>query len=397
MTLRTQVAIIGAGPAGLVLAHLLRQSGIECIVLESRNREYVESRVRAGVLEQGSVEILEELGIATRMHQEGLVHRGIELGFNRQRHRIDFPSATGRSVTVYGQHEVIKDLLAAADERKVPVHFNVPDAALHGLDSAAPSVTFSLGGTEQSLRCDYIAGCDGFHGISRVSVPTGVFAAYERVYPFSWLGILAEGPPSQDELVYMHSSRGFALFSMRSPSITRLYLQCDPGEDIQMWPDDRIWRELSLRFKCCDGWQPNQGRILQKSITPMRSFVTEPMQYGRLYLAGDAVHIVPPTGAKGMNLALSDVRVLAQAFRKCYELNDGSLLAEYSEICLRRIWRAQRFSWWMTSMLHRDPLANAFDEKRQLAELEYTVSSSAASQSLAENYVGLPFEAMGDS
>ena len=390
--MRTQVGIIGAGPAGLVLAHLLHKHGVDCVVLEARSREYVESRVRAGVLEQGSVEILEELDIAARMHREGLLHHGIELGFNRERHRIDFPVATGRSVTVYGQHEVIKDLLAAADERKIPVHFNVGEVAIQSLDSTSPSISFSLSGLHLVLQCDYIAGCDGSHGVSRDCVPDGSLKTYERKYPFAWLGILAEAAPSQEELVYMHSERGFALFSMRSPSITRLYLQCDPAEDLQLWPDDRIWHELSLRFRCNDGWQPTQGRIMQKSITPMRSLVTEPMQFGRLYLAGDAVHIVPPTGAKGMNLALSDVKVLAEAFRRHYQQLDDTLLTRYSEICLRRVWKAQRFSWWMTSMLHLDPQGNGFDRKRQLAELDYVVSSTAASTSLAENYVGLPIE-----
>ena len=390
--MKTQVGIVGAGPAGLVLAHLLHSHGIECVVLEARSREYVEGRIRAGVLEQGSVEVLEELDVASRMKREGLVHRGIELGFNQQRHRIDFPSTTGRSVTIYGQHEVIKDLLAAADARKIPVHFDVPDVAIRSLDSSAPLITFSVKGSQQTLHCDYIAGCDGFHGISRTAIPAGVLAVYERAYPFSWLGVLVEAPPSHDELIYMHSERGFALFSMRSTSITRLYLQCDAEEDLARWSDDRIWQELLLRFQCDDGWQPRQGRLLQKGITPMRSFVTEPMQYGRLYLAGDAAHIVPPTGAKGMNLAIADVKVFAEALRRHYQHRDDTLLGRYSETCLRRVWRAQRFSWWMTSMLHRDALASRFDEKRQLAELEYVVSSASASASLAENYVGLPIE-----
>jgi p-hydroxybenzoate 3-monooxygenase len=390
--MRTQVGIIGAGPAGLVLAHLLHSYGIECVVLEMKSREYIERRIRAGVLEQGSVEILEELDIASRMHREGLIHRGIELGFNRRRHRIDFPSTTGRSVTIYGQHEVIKDLLAAADAREIRVHFDVPDVAIRSLDSSAPFITFSLSGSQQTLNCDYIAGCDGFRGISRTTIAADALETYERVYPFSWLGVLAEAQPSHDELIYMNSEHGFALFSMRSPLITRLYLQCDAEEDLSRWSDDRIWHELLLRFQCDDGWRPRQGRILQKSITPMRSFVTEPMQYGRLYLAGDAAHIVPPTGAKGMNLAIADVKVLAEALRRHYQSCDDGLLARYPQICLRRVWRAQRFSWWMTSMLHKDASASRFDQKRQLAELEYVISSASATASLAENYVGLPIE-----
>jgi p-hydroxybenzoate 3-monooxygenase len=272
------------------------------------------------------------------------------------------------------------------------MYFDVPDVAIHSVDSNAPTITFTLAGSQETLRCDYIGGCDGFHGISRAAIPVGDLTIYEREYPFSWLGILAEAPPSNDELIYMHSERGFALFSMRSPSITRLYLQCDVNEDLQQWSDDKIWQELLLRFECKDGWQPGRGRILQKSIAPLRSFVAEPMQYGRLYLAGDAAHIVPPTGAKGMNLAIADVKVLAEAMRRHYLHRDDVLLSRYSEICLRRVWKAQRFSWWMTSMLHRDPHANSFDQRRQLAELEYVVISVAASTSLAENYVGLPIE-----
>lgn len=392
MTLRTQVGIIGAGPAGLVLAHLLHQRGIDCVVLETRSREYVQNRIRAGVLEQGSVEILESLDVAERLHRKGMKHSGVGIGFNRKRHRIDFVETTGRGVTVYGQHEVSKDLLAAADSRGIPIYFGVTSTAIDGLDSLSPSVTFTVGSSRHALKCDYIAGCDGSHGISRTSIPKRAFTTYERSYPFAWLGILAEAEPSHDELVYMHSQRGFALFSMRSPSVTRLYLQCDSNDDIQRWSDDRIWNELSLRFECEDSWQPKQGSILQKSITPMRSSVTEPMQYGRLFLAGDAVHIVPPTGAKGMNLALSDVKVLAEAFRRFYENNDDALLTRYSDVCLRRVWKAQRFSSWMTSMLHLDPNGCAFDQKRQLAELDYVTSSSTASASLAENYVGLPID-----
>ena len=375
-----------------MLAHLLKQSGIDAVVLESRSRSYIESRIRAGVLEQGTTDLLDGLGLGARMHQEGLLHHGIELGFNRERHRIDFPSLTGQSVTVYGQHEVVKDLVAAAEEREIPIHFEVADVMPHGFDGDKPFITFTEGGEQRTLQCDFIAGCDGFHGVSRPSIPSGVLETFDCTFPYAWLGILAQAAPSQDELVYMNSERGFALFSMRSPSVTRLYLQCKPGEDIAEWSDDRIWNELFLRLTCNDGWAPNEGAILQKSVTPMRSLVTEPMQYGRMFLAGDAVHIVPPTGAKGMNLAISDVKVLAQVFADFYATGSSDTLNRYSSVCLRRIWKAQRFSWWMTSMLHRNPDGNDFEYRRQLAELDYVTSSIAASTSLAENYVGLPIE-----
>lgn len=388
--MRTQVAIVGAGPAGLMLAHLLNLAGIESVVLEARSRDYVESRVRAGVLEQGTVDLLRATGVGSRMDREGMLHNGIELAFNRRRHRIDFKSLTGNAVMVYAQHEVVKDLIESLIRSGSQLVFEATDVSLHGVESASPAVRYMHQGISQELQCDFIAGCDGFHGICRPSVPEGVLQTFERDYPFGWLGILAEAPPSQDELVYMHHERGFALFSMRSPTVTRLYLQCDPRDDIESWSDDRIWNELLLRFKCDDGWQPNIGRITHKSITPMRSFVTERMQYGKLYLAGDAVHIVPPTGAKGLNLAVADVSVLAKALSECFKSGKTALLDQYSEICLKRIWKAQRFSWWMTSMLHTFPEANPFDGRRQLAELDYVTSSEAAARSLAENYVGLP-------
>lgn len=390
--MRTQVAIIGAGPAGLMLAHLLQCASIESIVIENRSRNYVENRVRAGVLEQGTVDLLREVGLGDRMVREGMLHNGIELGFAGSRHRIDMKALTGEAVTVYAQHEVVKDLIDARIRAGGEIVFEVTDVSIHGFDGASPKVCFNQGGVAQELQCDFIAGCDGFHGVCRPFVPAGVLTTYERVYPFGWLGILAEAAPSQDELVYMNHDRGFALFSMRSPTITRLYLQCDPADDISNWPDDRIWEELLLRFECEDGWRPNVGRITQKGITPMRSFVTEPMQYGRLFLAGDAVHIVPPTGAKGMNLAITDVRVLAKAIEEHFKAGSNALLDHYSEICLRRIWKVQRFSWWMTSILHKFPGANPFDQRRQLAELDYVTSSQAAARSLAENYVGLPMD-----
>jgi p-hydroxybenzoate 3-monooxygenase len=390
--MRTQVGIIGAGPAGLMLSHLLHLKGIESVVLEARSRKYVEERVRAGVLEQGTVDLLCATGVGDRMQREGLLHEGIELGFKGRRHRIAMAELTGNAVMVYGQHEVVKDLIAARIEAGGEILFDVEQVSVHDFEDGSPLIRFEASGIAQELHCDYIAGCDGFHGICRPSIPEGVLSVFERVYPFAWLGILAEAAPSQQELVYMNTDRGFALFSMRSPTITRLYLQCDPNDDIRNWSDDRIWQELFTRLESDDGWLPNQGPILQKSITPMRSYVVEPMQYGRLFLAGDSAHIVPPTGAKGMNLAISDVKVLADSLAAFYKEGRSDLLARYSEICLRHIWKVQRFSWWMTSMLHRFPDASPFDVRRQLAELDYVTSSVAASKSLAENYVGLPID-----
>jgi len=390
--MRTQVAIIGAGPAGLVLGHLLHLRGIESVIIEARTRKYVEERVRAGVLEQGTVDLLNRTGLGERMKRVGLLHHGIELGFAGKRHRIDMNELTGESVTVYGQHEVVKDLIAARLAGGGEIIFEAEQVGIHSFDGDAPLVRYEKDGIGHELHCGYIAGCDGFHGICRPSVPEGALTVFERAYPFGWLGILADAAPSQHELVYMNHDRGFALFSMRSPTVTRLYLQCDPAEEIANWSDDRIWEELLLRLRSADGWAPNVGGITQKSVTPMRSFVTEPMQFGKLYLAGDAVHIVPPTGAKGMNLAIADVRVLAQGLAEYYGSGATTLLQRYSEICLRRVWKVQRFSWWMTSMMHRFPDANPFDQRRQIAELDYVTSSRAAAKSLAENYVGLPME-----
>jgi p-hydroxybenzoate 3-monooxygenase len=375
-----------------MLAHLLRSRGIDSVILEARSREHIESRIRAGVLEQGTVDLLDQLGLGARMRREGLLHNGIELGFHRKRHRIDFPLLTGRAVMVYGQHEVVKDLVSATEQRQIPIHFEVENVVPRDFEGSRPSITFTADGAPHTLHCDFIAGCDGFHGVSRRTIPPDTLKTFETSYPYSWLGILAQAAPSQPELVYMNSERGFALFSMRSRSVTRLYLQCDASEDIARWPDDRIWSELFLRFACDDGWKPNEGAVLQKSITPMRSFVTEPMQHERLFLAGDAVHIVPPTGAKGMNLAIADVKVLAEGLAHFYTSGSGAALSRYSATCLRRVWQAQRFSWWMTSMLHRDPQGSAFEHRRQLAELEHVTGSVAASTALAENYVGLPIE-----
>lgn len=387
----TQVGIIGAGPAGLTLAHLLNAMGVSCVVLEQRSRTYCENRIRAGVLEQGSVAILEELSLAKRLHRERLVHKGVELGFDQERHRLDFEALVGESVTVYGQHEVVKDLIEAAEIRGIPVLFEVENVRPVEFEGGMqPRIHFDQNGSAETLHCEFIAGCDGFHGVCRSVLPVGSWTPFEITYPYAWLGILVAAAPSQNELVYSNSERGFALFSMRSPSVTRLYLQCDPSDDIKNWSDDRIWTELFLRFEFRDGWRPNGGPILQKGITPMRSFVAEPMQYGKLFLAGDAAHIVPPTGAKGMNLALADVKILSEAFRVFYKKSSLSALSGYSAICLRRVWQAQRFSWWMTSLLHRDPQGNPFEHRRQLAELRYLVTSQAASRSFAENYVGLP-------
>ncbi len=389
---RTQVGIVGAGPAGLVLSHLLHLQGIESVVVENRSRQYVEERVRAGVLEQGTVDLLTEMGVGERMKREGLVHYGVELRFGGHGHRIDFEELTGgKAITIYSQHEVLKDLNNARIAAGGQVLFEVEDVSVHDFDGSAPKIRYQKDGNNYELACDFIAGCDGFHGICRPSIPAGVLTEYERVYPFGWLGILAEAPPSSDELIYCYHDRGFALLSMRTPQISRLYLQCRPDEDIDQWSDERIWEELHTRL-ASDGWSLTEGPILQKGVTGMRSFVVEPMQYGRLFLAGDSAHIVPPTGAKGLNLAVSDVRVLARAITDFYATGKQSLLNEYSATCLRRVWKVQRFSWWMTSMLHRFPDENPFDQRRQRAELDYVTSSRAASQSLAENYVGLPTE-----
>ena len=389
--MRTQVGIVGAGPAGLLLSHLLHRCGISSVILEARSRAYVEERIRAGVLEQGTVDLLNETGVGARMQREGLVHHGIELRFAGRNHRIDFATLTGgHGVTVYGQHEVVKDLIAQRLQDGGDIRFEAEEVSIHDVEGARPKIRFRHAGESQELDCDFIAGCDGFHGICRPSIPAGRLKTYDRVYPFAWLGILAQAAPSQDELIYANHPDGFALYSMRSPEITRLYLQCRPDEDLGSWSDDRIWSALHARLgDGADGWRLNEGPILQKSVTPMRSFVTEPMRHGRLFLAGDAAHIVPPTGAKGMNLAVADVRVLAAAFDGFYRRGDEAGLDGYSETCLKRIWRMQRFSWWMTSMLHRFDDKGDFDRRVQLVELEYVTSSRAASESLAENYVGL--------
>jgi len=393
---RTQVGIVGAGPAGLLLSHLLARQGIDSVVLEVRSRDYVEKRVRAGVLEHDTVELLVETGVGDRLRREGLVHHGLELRFAGRGHRIALSElADGRTITVYGQQEVVKDLIRARLDAGGQIHFEVDGVEVHDLDSSVPRIRYrAAGGAADELVCDVVAGCDGFHGICRPAVPAGVLQAYERVYPFAWLGILAATPPSAAELIYTYHDRGFALHSMRSPDITRLYLQVPPDDDLGHWPDERIWTELQTRMATVDGWELAAGPVLEKGITPLRSFVVEPMQFGRLFLAGDAAHIVPATGAKGLNLAVADVRVLAAALAEFYRSGRTDRLAAYSATCLRRVWRVQHFSWWMTAMLHRAE-GDDFQQRLQLSQLDYVTSSHAAASTLAENYVGLPMAGPG--
>ena len=391
--MHTQVGIVGGGPAGLLLAHLLHLNGIDSVVLESRSEEYVIDRVRAGVLEQGAVDLLSAIGLGDRMKREGLIHHGINISFGGTRHRIDMHELTGgRAITVYGQNELQKDLNQARRATGRPLYHEVEDLSVHDFDTPTPRIRYRHNGTARELTCDFIAGCGNSMASPQPSISESAITVFERVYPFGWLGILAEAAPASEELVYTWTERGFSLFSMRSPKITRLYLQCAPDEDISQWSDDRIWNELNTRLTTRDGWKPNRGPILQKGVTGMRSFVAEPMQFGRLFLAGDAAHIVPPTGAKGLNLAAADVYVLSQALAEFYQSGSKALLDKYSDTCLRRVWRAQRFSWWMTSMLHVFGFGpeHAFDRRRQLAELDYLTGSRAAMTSLAENYVGFP-------
>ena len=391
--MRTQVAIIGAGPAGLLLAQLLHNEGIDSIVVENRSREYVEGRIRAGVLEQGAVDVLNAAGVGDRMRREGLVHDGFEIRFHGRSHRIDLAGLTGgKCITVYGQHEVVKDLIAARIASGRPLLFDVSGVRVTGVDTKRPQVEFTHDRTSHVIDCDFVAGCDGFHGVCRAAMPAHILRVYEKLYPFAWLGILVDAPPVQNELVYAYHDRGFALFSMRSPTISRLYVQCAPEDEMSAWPDARIWDELHTRLETAGGWKLNEGSMLQRGITPMRSFVAEPMRHGRLFLAGDAAHIVPPTGAKGMNLAVGDVAVLARGLAEHYRDRSDALLDRYSEICLRRVWKGERFSWHMTSMLHRFPGNDAFQWRMQLAELDYYTGSVAGRTTLAENYVGLPIE-----
>ncbi len=386
---RTQVGIIGAGPAGLLLSHMLHLNGIESVVLEARSRAYVENRIRAGVLEYPVEQLLSEAGLGARMHAEGQPHEGVLLRHRGQDCRIDFRALTGKHVMVYSQHKLVQDLIAARLAAGGDIRFEVDDVTPIDVRSDTPAIAFRHGGRSETLACDIVAGCDGFHGVSRDTIPTSDRQSFDRAYPFGWLGILAETAPASRELIYAGHERGFALLSMRSPEISRLYLQCAPDEDIALWSDARIWDELHRRL-ARDGFTLNEGPIVQKGITPMRSFVTEPMQYGRLFLLGDAAHIVPPTGAKGLNLAVADVAVLTRALVGYYRSGATDLLEAYSETCLRRVWKAQRFSWWMTSLLHQFPDQAPFDRRVRQAELDHLIGSTAAMTALAETYVGLP-------
>ncbi|MEU9207299.1 4-hydroxybenzoate 3-monooxygenase [Streptomyces sp. NPDC048415] len=389
--MRTTVGIIGAGPAGLLLARLLHRKGIDCVVLEGRTRAYVEHRQRAGMLEQGTVDALRECGAAERLDAEGLIHHGIELRFDRERHHIDFPVLTGgRTVTIYAQTEIVKDLVALLLAEGPPLLFEAPALAVEKPESDSPLVRFVHEGREQTLSCDYVVGCDGSHGIARDAFPAEVGRTYTHDYPYSWLGILADVPPSCDELVYARGPGGFALHSMRSSSVSRLYLQVPNGTDPRDWPDERVWDELGARFAIDGDWRLERGPITAKSVTPVRSRVQEPMRHGRLFLAGDAAHIVPPTGAKGLNLAVSDVRVLARGFAELYRTGSGQLLDRYSQLCLGRVWQATRFSYDMTRMLHAQPDEDAFEYRLQLARLRRITASRPAAAELAANYTGLP-------
>ncbi|MFE4664050.1 4-hydroxybenzoate 3-monooxygenase [Streptomyces sp. NPDC056716] len=388
--MRTQVGIIGAGPAGLLLSHLLSLQGIDSVVLEVRDRDYVEHRVRAGVLEHGTVQTLREAGVADRLDAEGLVHEGLNIRFGARTHRLDLHDLTGRGVTVYGQQEVVKDLIAARLEAGGDVRFGAADVTVHDIDGPRPRITFVQDGNPDEVRCDFVVGADGFHGICR-----GLIAGrteFERSYPYAWLGILARTPPSCPEVIYARHPHGFALHSMRSPQVTRLYLQVAPDEDLAAWPDDRVWAELQVRLGDDEGFTLSEGPVLDKNITPMRSFVTTPMQRERLFLVGDAAHIVPPTGAKGMNLAVADVRLLAHALGGHYAAGRADLLAGYTEAASRRVWRATHFSWWMTSMLHKSPDGDPFDDRLAETQLDWVASSRSMATALAENYTGLPYE-----
>ena len=386
----TRVGIVGAGPAGLLLSHLLHLEGIDNVIVENRSRRHTEEHVRAGVLEQGTVDLLCATGVGERLRREGLMHHGVELRFDGCGHRIDMHELAGRSITIYGQNEVMKDLADARIAAGGRIEYEASHVSIHDFDSDAPVIRYRKNGEPNEIVCEFIAGCDGFHGVCRPSIPAGALRVYEKAYPFGWLGILVDAAPASHELIYASHDRGFALLSMRSRAITRLYLQCRPDEDLAEWSDSRIWEELSTRFATAGGFCLNEGPILQRGVTAMRSFVAEPMQYGRLLLAGDAAHIVPPTGAKGLNLAAADVAVLARALAHYAKTGNRSLLDRYSETCLRRVWRAQRFSCWMTSMLHRLNDRDDFDRRRQLAELRHVIESRAAAANFAENYAGFP-------
>ena len=386
--MKTQVVIVGAGPAGLLLSHLLHLGGVDSVVIETRSRQEIEATIRAGVLEQGTVDLLVDSRVGERLQREGFVHEGIILRFAGRSHRIALTELTGRAITVYAQHEVIKDLVKVRLDAGGKILFEVKNAALYDLDSPAPQVRFHRAGKVHEIEAQFVAGCDGFHGVSRPSIPSRHRQELARSYPFGWFGILVEAPPSTAELIYAHHERGFALVSTRSPQIQRLYFQCDPQDDLKAWPDARIWDELHARLANAEGWKLDEGRIFQRGIIAMRSFVVEPMRYGRLFLAGDAAHIVPPTGAKGLNLAVNDVRVLSSALVQYFKSKDEQALKGYSATALKRVWRAEHFSWWMTSMLHRFHDGTPFQHRLQLAELDYVVNSKAKALTLAENYVG---------
>src|SRR6185437_1028007 len=388
--MRTQIGIVGAGPAGLFLAHLLKRAGIDCVILENRSRADIEGTIRAGVLEHWVVDLMNELSLGERLMREGRPDTGVTFQFLNRRHHLDFVELTGKQITVYAQHEVIKDLVAAHLRQSGAIEFSVSEVALHDIESDKPRITYrDTSGKAQELACDFIAGCDGFHGPSRRAIPHPALKELDIEYPWGWLGILAEAPRSWHELIYCSHERGFALLSTRSPSVQRIYIQCDPKDPIEAWPDERIWAEMQARFSF-PGWQLVEGKIFQKNIVGLRSFVCETMQHGRLFLAGDAAHIVPPTGAKGLNLAVADVYFLAQALEARYKIGDKAPLERYSETCLARVWKAERFSWYMTTMLHRNDAESAFERRIHLADLDFMVSSRAASTALAEVYVGLP-------
>jgi p-hydroxybenzoate 3-monooxygenase len=388
--MRTQVGIIGAGPAGLMLARLLHLRGIDSVIIENRSRDYIENRIRAGLIEHWATDLLTEVGVGERMKREGALHDGINIGINGELHRIEFRALVGKRVTIYGQQEVVKDLVVQRLADGGPLLFEVDGVSVHDLTSQRPKIRFTHEGRAQEIDCDFVAGCDGFYGVCRPSIPDGVLSVFERDYPFGWLGILSQSPPPDHDHIYSYTDRGFALYAMRSDTLARLYLQCDHDEEIENWPDARIWDELRKRLGGARELQ--DGKMLQKGITAMRSFVVEPMQHGRLYLAGDSAHIVPPTGAKGMNLAFADVVYLSRALDAFYKSKRNDLLENYSATCLRRVWKAQRFSWWMTQIMHRFPNESAFDRRRQLSDLDYLTSSESAARSLAEQYVGLPLD-----
>ena len=391
--MKTQVAIIGAGPAGLMLGHLLHNVGIDAVVVENQSRQYIEERVRAGVLEQGTVDAMVDSGVGERLLKEALQHEYIDLRFNKEPHRLNVKELSrGRCVFVYAQHEIIKDLVAARLDYGEPLYFEVSDVSIHDIDTDSPSIKFVHEENEQLLECDFVAGCDGFHGISRGMIPESVLRIYDRQYPFAWLGVLAEAPPASDMIIYAYHERGFALQSMRGPDISRLYVQCPVADTVEGWPDERFWRELHARLETNDGWHQQEGPIFQKGITGMRSFVCEPMQYGRLFLAGDAAHIVPPTGAKGLNMAIGDVQTMTRAFKRYYGEGKSDYLDRYSDTSLKRVWQVQRFASMLCYNLHRFPEHNQFEHKMQLAELNNMTHSKQAMRAFAQSYTGVPVE-----